>query len=160
MVVRVLTKLKISLSPRAALNLPDPLPIRPCIILIIPRHRQSIFYSPLFKLCWRRLISPPPGSLWKPCDPPQNPRLAPLLPPALNNDFSLTGAFLPSWCCVPHRTSISRLFCYLREVMNESKLLWLKMFICLQNLIRVFVLVLWSDVLTSFISKMTRIPNI
>ena len=50
MIVRVLTKLKISLSPRATLNLPDPLPIRPCIILIIPPHRQSIFYSPLFKL--------------------------------------------------------------------------------------------------------------
>ena len=121
MIVRVLTKLKISLSPRATLNLPDPLPIRPCIILIIPPHRQSIFYSPLFKLCWRRLIPPPPpGSLWKPCDPPQNPRLAPLLPLALNNDFSLTGAFLLSWCCVRHRTSISRLFCYLRLWMTPS----------------------------------------
>ena len=59
MIVRMLAKLKISLSPRATLNLPDPLPIRPCIILIITPHRQSIFYSPLFKLCWRRLISPP-----------------------------------------------------------------------------------------------------
>ena len=159
MIVRVLTKLKISLSPRATLNLPDPFPKRLCIILIIPPHRQSIFHSPLFKLCWRRLTSPPPpGSLWKPCDPHQNPRLAPLLPPALNNDFSLTGAFLLSWCCVPQNIYFKTIL--LSEVMNDSKLLWLKMFICLQNLIRVFVLVLWSDVLTSFISKMTRIPNI
>ena len=60
MIVRVLTKLRISLSPRATLNLPDPFPKRLCIILIIPPHRQSIFYSPLFKLRWRRLISTPP----------------------------------------------------------------------------------------------------
>ena len=31
---------------------------------------QSVFYSPSFKLCWRRLIPPPPSfTPEKPCDP-------------------------------------------------------------------------------------------
>ena len=39
------------------LNLRNP-PIKPCGILMIPLHWQSILFSPSFKFCWRQLIPP------------------------------------------------------------------------------------------------------
>ena len=50
------------------LSLPNP-PTKPCGILMIPLHWQSIFYSPSFKFCWRQLTPPPFVSPCKPCDP-------------------------------------------------------------------------------------------
>ena len=85
------------------LNLRNP-PIKPCGILMIPLHWQSIFFSPSFKFCWRQLIPPsfPLVNHVTPYPPVENLSTSP--------SPSLTITFFSAWIDESYFIWISRSF--------------------------------------------------